>query len=113
MENGKFEIAMAGLLNIFDPDKYLYGSFHKEGGLNYQKYSNPEYDKLVEVARASSNREERAEMYRKAAQIINDDVPQQVLLYQAYIAIYSNNMEGYVPHPSGSFRSLINAQIKK
>ena len=113
MENGKFEIAMAGLLNIFDPDKYLYGSFHKEGGLNYQKYSNPEYDKLVEVARASSNREERAEMYRKAAQIINDDVPQQVLLYQAYIAIYSNNMEGYVPYPSGSFRSLINAQIKK
>lgn len=111
VQSGDYDIALAGLLNIYDPDKYLYGYFHSGSDSNYGGYNSPELDAYVEAARSSSDTAVRAENYQKAAQIINDEVMHDVVLYQSYCAIYTNKLQGYTPYASTSFRGLIYAEL--
>ena len=49
---------------------------------NRARYSNPEFDKLVEQARVELNPELRKELYKEAQIIIQNDVPMAVLYYK-------------------------------
>lgn len=110
---GKFEIALLGWLNLFDPDRAMYNPFYSTSGSNYGKYDNPKVDELLEEGRKISDREKRKEIYKEIATIVTDEVAYNVILYQGYIVIHSNKMVGFESSPNGSFYGLTNTQVEK
>lgn len=112
MQNGNYEIAIVGLLNINDPDRGLFIQFSTGGGQNYGKYSYPKLDELLAKGRSESDQGERAKIYQEIAQLINDEVMWRTLVFQGYIAMYSNNLSGFTPMPSGQITEMRNATVK-
>lgn len=113
LTNGKFDVAIVGWLNLIDPDRAMYTQFHSKGGNNFGKYNIPELDELLEKGRTTTDQGERAKIYQEAAQIVNDQVAYDVILYQGYYAIYNKNLQGLDIHPSGSLKGLMNAVISQ
>lgn len=76
---GKADMAqMAWMTN--DPDTLPFLALRSEampdqGGFNSGYYSNPEVDRLLEAARAETNQEVRADLYRQMQQIVHEDAP--------------------------------------
>ncbi|MDX1346493.1 MAG: ABC transporter substrate-binding protein, partial [Sedimenticolaceae bacterium] len=76
---GKADMAeMAWMTN--DPDTLPYLALRTEaspdkGGFNSGYYSNPEVDRLLEEARRSTDKAERAALYREMQAIVRDDAP--------------------------------------
>jgi len=101
-----FEIALMGLVSITDPDKYIYLRFRSGAANNDCGLADPELDAYVDEARSTSDIARRTELYQKAAQIVNDNVAHDVLLYQGYIVIHSNKLSGFTPMPTSSWRGL-------
>jgi len=109
---GRFDICLIGLVGITDPDRYLYTRFHTRGSANYSQHGTPRLDTLLVEARQVGVISERARLYREAAAIINEEVMHNILLYQKYIAIYNNNVEGFQPMAAGYFRCLPNVTVR-
>lgn len=76
---GKADMAeMAWMTN--DPDTLPFltlrtEAFPESGGFNSGYYSNEEVDELLNQARASTDPEERAELYRQMQEIVYEDAP--------------------------------------
>jgi peptide/nickel transport system substrate-binding protein len=72
-----------------DADGVIFPLFRT--GSIWAKYSNPDFDKAVDAARATLDEAKRLEHYRKAFEILREDVP-GIGLYQDY-AIYGARKE--------------------
>jgi len=83
---GDYDAFYVGWLGGADPDSNTWNSFHSEGWFNWVKYSNPEVDRLLDEARATSDIERRTELYREAQTIISDEAPMTFLKYPYYAA---------------------------
>lgn len=103
---GNFQVSLVGWLGLTDPDRAGYLQFTTDGASNYGKYSNPEVDRLLEQGRTEMETASRQATYTQAAQIITDEVPYIFVLYQGYIVIHSNAIEGFVVNPSGAWWSF-------
>lgn len=58
-------------------DNFMYDLFHTDaiGGNNHGQYSNPEFDQLIDDAKASTDEAEAIEKYNQAEEILlNDDI---------------------------------------
>ena len=108
---GNYDIGLIGWLLLTDPDRATYLQFYTDGGSNYGSYSNAEVDRLLDEGRAATDPEERKEIYTEIAQIITDEVPYIFLLYQGYVVMHDPALEGFVVHPSGSWKSLASATL--
>lgn len=67
---------MVGRPERSDPDEFVYNLFHSstaEKGYNFVGYVNPEYDKLAEAQRVTSDRDERKKLIDEAQELINQD----------------------------------------
>ena len=106
VRNQDYQIALIGWLRLVDPDYAMYNQFRCDGTNNYGKYCNPRVDELLQQGRATMDPAQRAAIYQEAAQIVVDEVAYDVLLYQGYIVAMRDNVEGFQPHPAGSFKSL-------
>ncbi|MBI3710386.1 MAG: peptide ABC transporter, partial [Proteobacteria bacterium] len=72
-----------------DADGVIFPLFQSES--IWAKYKNPEFDKMVEAARATLDEKKRLQDYRRAFEILRDDVP-GIGLYQD-VAIYAAKKE--------------------
>ncbi|HET9002023.1 MAG TPA: peptide ABC transporter substrate-binding protein [bacterium] len=74
------------LANSPDPDELLGGFFTTSGtvtgGLNGMHYSNPEVDKLIDQAAATTSPSVRKEIYARVQDLLSDDLPAAPLVYQ-------------------------------
>ena len=102
----KTQVALLGWLSIVDPDRLMYNQFLTNGAQNWEKYSNQTVDALLQRGRFTLARSVRAKIYQQAAQIIADEQPYDVLLYQGYVVVHSVQLRGFVPSPGGSLKSL-------
>src|SRR2546425_8801727 len=103
---GNYQVALLGWLGLVDPDRGMYNQFHSKGSQNWEKYNNPRVDALLDEGRQKSDPADRARSYRDVARIIASDLPYYVLTYQGYIVGINRRVQGFVPIPNGSFRSL-------
>ncbi|HED04963.1 MAG TPA: ABC transporter substrate-binding protein [Candidatus Fraserbacteria bacterium] len=111
VQDGKYQIALLGWLNLVDPDRAMYNQLHTGGGFNWGGYSNPQVDQLLDKGRTASSQDERAKAYREAAKIIAEEVPYYILTYQGYQVIYTTALKGFVPNSLGMLRSLVHASL--
>jgi len=77
-KNGEHDVMIYGWTgDNGDPDNWLgvLYSCAAVKGSNYAKWCNPEYDKLVQQAKVSSDREQRIKWYQKAQKILKEQIP--------------------------------------
>ena len=96
-----------------DPDDYFGRTFQTGGATNVYKYSNPEIDKLLIAARASSDAAARKHMYDDAQRILACTGPVVHLAYGTLFAAVRDDVQGFAPMATRSLRTLRDAKIGK
>ena len=77
LRDGEFVIAFGGDSQRLDPDDAYYLWLHSSqiGKNNYSRYANKELDRLLEEGRIHWKWEDRMPFYRRALEIIEEDLP--------------------------------------
>jgi peptide/nickel transport system substrate-binding protein len=101
-----FDIAVTGESAYVDPNTIVLPYFKTGEGNNFMGYSNPEVDKLIEQAIASTDQEERAGIYQEIQKILLEDLPWVSLFVANQYEAMKDYVQGYVHIPTGSNASF-------
>ncbi len=95
--------ALSWFLKSEDPDLSLYPLFFSKNTPlpNRSNYANPDVDQLLLQARQVADRTKRAELYRRAQQIVVDDAPWVFVDHEQQVVATRANVKGFKLHPSG------------
>jgi peptide/nickel transport system substrate-binding protein len=92
--NGEFDAFMLSWIGNIDPDEFYYAQHHSTGNFNFQGYSNPDVDALLDAARIETDQAARKGLYDQAAALIVDEA--------SYIYLYNpQNVQAWTPSVSG------------
>jgi peptide/nickel transport system substrate-binding protein len=78
------------------PEKKTYGR-------NRARYSNPEFDKIIEEAARTTDRTRAKELYARAQEIISRDVPLLPLWYPSNIVVSNKRIKNITIKPGGDW----------
>ncbi len=101
---GNFDAFMLGWLGNIDPQDFYYAQHHSDGANNYQKYSNPEVDRLLDQAGQETDDEQRQELYNQAVEIIVDDASYIYLYNPDVVQGWAPELKGYTVRPDRAIR---------
>jgi len=95
--------ALSWFLKSEDPDLSLYPLFFSKNTPlpNRSNYASPDVDQLLLQARQVADRGKRAELYRKAQQIIVADAPWIFVDHEQQVVATRASVKGFKLHPSG------------
>lgn len=107
--NGEHDLAILGWTgDIGDPDNFLYVLLDKDNvrkpASNTSFYQGEEVHKLLTEARRLSDQGKRAELYRKAQEIIHRDVPMVPLAHSVDVVPVTSGLQGFTLDPTGRRR---------
>ena len=103
-EKGMF--LMAWNIANDDPDELLYTLYHSSqiaAHTNVVFYKNEDFDNLISKARETIDKEKRIDLYKKAQDIIQEDLPHYAILYPMQNFAYKNNIKGIEVNKRGYF----------
>lgn len=100
-EQGDYDIARHGYFADFNDPGSLFDLWVTGSPNNDAKYSNPEYDKLVEAAGREQDPVKRAELYHKAEDILMEDMPIIPMHYYAQNYMLKPYIKGMHVSPLG------------
>lgn len=112
LNNGQFQMNTAIWIGgnqdpIFYRDLFASSEFpdkvKKPSGRNRGRYSNPEFDKIIEEAVNTVDREKAKQLYFKAQEIISRDLPLLPLWYPSSVVIASRRIGNIKINPSGDW----------
>jgi peptide/nickel transport system substrate-binding protein len=92
---GNYAMWCDGIIHSGDPDDAYYSSFHSNGVSNLWSYSNPEVDRLLDEARATSDPSVRKELYAQVDAILLEEVPCAFGILHNMKEAYWDYVEGY------------------
>lgn len=99
--SGDFDIAWANIVAGYpDSDAMFYPLLHSDNigaSGNYARYSNAEVDALLDKARASTDDDERAQLYRQIDAMVLEDMPYAYLTHNIYVDICQPFVKDYCP----------------
>jgi peptide/nickel transport system substrate-binding protein len=100
--NKNYQAAMSGWSSGADPstNKNIFGTGE---GRNSVSYSNPEVDRLFELAMKEFDRDKQAEIYGKIDQLIYADQPYLFLFNKQSLFGFNKDIRGYRFSPRGPF----------
>ncbi|MEK7723799.1 MAG: ABC transporter substrate-binding protein [Acidobacteriota bacterium] len=75
----------------------------KAGGRNRSRYSNPEFDKIVNEAFNTVDKAKAKELYVKAQEIISNDLPYITLWYPSNMVVATKRIGNIKINPSGEW----------
>jgi len=91
LTEGRFSMFVyAWHADVPDPDNFLYKLFHSQSLRNLTRYANPVVDDLLFEARRERDAVRRIEIYRRAEQIIVDDVPVIPVWHYTYERLFQS-----------------------
>ena len=100
-ENGAMLIGWSG--DNGDPDNWLgtlFGCDSLEGN-NFSKWCDPEFDKLVKAAKATTDVAERTKLYQQAQQRLKSQVPMTPIAHSTVYQPMRKNVEDFKISPFG------------
>lgn len=101
---GEFEATLVGWSGRADPDGNLHLLVHSTAPTNDGKYANPELDKVLDEARATTDLAKRKELYDRAASILAQDRPMIYLFHNPWVFGLQAKLDGFTPYPDGIIR---------
>lgn len=72
---GDYDISRAGWIGDYSDPMTMLDLWYTDGPFNDANYSNPEYDKLIDIAKGTADQKIRFDAMRKAEKILMEDVP--------------------------------------
>lgn len=87
-----------------DPDNFfnvLLGCAAVKAGSNFARWCDPDFDKLIEEAKANTNQKERAQFYQKAQVIFKKQLPWVNIAHAKVYRAMSPKVKGFKIHPFG------------
>jgi peptide/nickel transport system substrate-binding protein len=115
IRRGNFQLYALAWVGISDPDIY-YSLFHSSMtpplGNNRGHYADPEVDRLTEIGRATADRDARRIAYVAVQQRLSETLPIIPLWWTPTVVAKSTRLQGFVPQPNGSLRSLEHAWLE-
>ncbi|MGA1862020.1 ABC transporter substrate-binding protein [Deferribacter thermophilus] len=91
-----------------DPDNFLYVLLSSKAAVkpaqNIAFYKSKEFDELVEKAKVITDKEKRAELYRKAQEVFHKDVPWVPIAHSIVVEPMRKNVMGFKLDPVGKRR---------
>jgi peptide/nickel transport system substrate-binding protein len=101
-KNGQLPLYMLGWTgDNGDPDNFVCYFFCSPGASREGFYANPGLTEVLMEAQKLSAQDKRAPLYRKAEQIIHDDVSRVFIANNQPPLAFSKKVKGYVPNPTG------------
>ena len=86
---------MVGRPERSDPDEVVFNHYHSSTaptGFNFIGYINPEYDKVAEDQRQSTDPEKRKALVRQAQRLLDRDQPQMFLVHPTSMKAFNKNV---------------------
>ncbi len=100
---GEYDLTIVGWSGFVDPDDMMYLQFHSGETFNQSSYSNEEVDQLLEQGRqAAGSRDERAQYYDDAIDIIADEVPYTFLEFNDELAAWRTSVKNFTHISTGT-----------
>ena len=103
-QQGNYQVSRSDWSGRPDPDGNTHQFYTTGAGLNDPGYSNPEVDRLLDEARASSDPEVRKAKYAEFAAIVTKDLPIITLGHQSYLYGLNAKLEGFKAYPDAMIR---------
>lgn len=105
-QNGEHDMAMLGWSASADPDNFLYyllskTTAQKPDALNIAFYRSDEMQDVLDRARASTDHNERIELYKQAQAIFHRDVPWVPLAHAQRLLVINRKVKNLKLSPSG------------
>src|SRR5688572_12788966 len=100
---------------MVDPDilrRVFHSSQVPPTGFNRGHYSNPEVDRLIDLASMSLTEADRKRYYGEAQKIVADDAPYSPLWNRTNVIVSQPSLDGLHINPVGDFRSLKDVRRK-
>jgi ABC-type transport system substrate-binding protein len=98
----KYQLALMSSSGRYDPDHHYYRRLHSSVSVN--GYSSPGYDKVVESARATMDRNKRMALYDQAQEIMMNDVPMIMLFHVSFFDATRDYVKDYRMSAGGLLR---------
>lgn len=112
--SGSFHSMVLGFSGTIDPDERFAQTFMTGGGTNYVKFSDKTVDELATKARKTSNRDERAKLYREAQLRIAEVGPFAFTYNYHFYDTLAKSVKGYVFNPQlVDYRSIREVWLDK
>lgn len=99
--NGDFEIARNGWVYDYDDPSNMINLLETNNGNNDGKYSNPEFDALVEKARTTADKEEHYKLLHEAENMLLEDTAMAPVAYENDFWVQSPKLKGTWHSPYG------------
>lgn len=106
---GNFQMVTMQWVGVTDPDmlrRVFHSSQVPPTGFNRGHYTNPDVDRLIDLAGAAATDEERKEYYSQAQKIIAEDAPYVSLWYKTHVAVTQPGVTGLRLGPQADMLSL-------
>jgi peptide/nickel transport system substrate-binding protein len=105
----KFDVIIPGYAFLPDPDPSI--SFHSRniipGASNAASYKNPEVDKLLDDAVATTDQEQRKQLYFQIGDILANDLPSVPMVRTKGQFAYSKQFDGISDKTIGTFTNFV------
>jgi peptide/nickel transport system substrate-binding protein len=104
--SGKYDLTFLSWSNVTaDGSELLYPNFHSKnvGSSNRAQYNNPEFDKLVEASRTTTDQEKRLEFLDKANEFMLKDNAVVIMYHDVVTAALSSDLQGLIVDPTGKW----------
>lgn len=98
--NAQYQTTIVGLSGKLDPNDILY-RYTSGYAKNFFKYSNPEYDTVLDKALKTTNEDERAEYYKEAQKILAEDAAAVWTCDPNTTIASRKDLKGYTFYPIG------------
>jgi peptide/nickel transport system substrate-binding protein len=103
LDSHDFESVIIGFTIPMEPDliDIFYSTKTRPGEMNFISYSNPEVDRLIDLARFTLDRKARKAALDRIQEIFRDDVPYVFLFVPDALIALSSRFEGPEAAPNG------------
>lgn len=101
---GNFEVYVGNWSGRGDPDPTLYTFFSCKGGQNFNRYCNPELDRVLDAARAEGDVDRRKALYVQADTILRADLPTLPIYHPKWFFAARKSVTGLEVYPDGLLR---------
>ena len=93
--SGEYQALSLGWSGNIDPDGDLYPLLYTGAGFNFAKYSNPEFDKLLDQGRTNLDQAKRGQAYLDAQKVLLQDQPMLVIFNPPQISVTRKDIQNY------------------
>jgi peptide/nickel transport system substrate-binding protein len=102
--SGEFDAFMLSWIGNIDPDEFYYAQHRTDAGFNFQGYSNPEVDELLDAARVEADQDARKALYDQAATLIVDEASYIFLYNPLSVDAWTADVSGYTTRGDSAVR---------